>query len=242
MVKIPEYLFNQQCHSNKNKDQVSRGSDTPDKCVQVWSAHSSASSFTTQRVFEGIESFVIPECAGEDINLASQQADADQGEEEQEKEVSRESNFPDRTYPTSTGLLQEPDEENLNYSLLCICVFQTTSCEVGGSSDEEVITEAMREEIDSADEDSDSECDDVCTIPKFKLVPVLLLLKTKIRHGLTYTATSNFIDLIKLYLFTSFALVVVLILAFWFKTRHRGNVNLKLKMATVLTRLSSSFL
>ncbi|KAK3907787.1 ATP-dependent DNA helicase [Frankliniella fusca] len=66
--------------------------------------------------------------------------------------------------------------------------------EVEESSDEEVITEAMREESD--DEDPDSDCDDVCTIPKFKLVPVLLLLKTKIRHGLTYTATSNFIDLI----------------------------------------------
>ncbi|KAK3907788.1 Zinc finger protein 875 [Frankliniella fusca] len=85
--KIPEYLFNQQCHSNKSNDKVSRRSDTADKCGQVWSAHSSASSFTTQRVFEGIESFVIPECSGEDMNLASEQADADQGEEEQEKEV-----------------------------------------------------------------------------------------------------------------------------------------------------------
>ncbi|KAE8742562.1 hypothetical protein FOCC_FOCC011856, partial [Frankliniella occidentalis] len=100
------------------------------------------------------------ECAGEDINLASELADADQGEEEQEKEVSRESNFPDRTYPTSTGLLQEPDEENPNYSLLCIILTLMFLQEVEESIGEEVITEAMGEESDSDDEDPDTDCDD----------------------------------------------------------------------------------
>lgn len=61
-------------------------------------------------------------------------------------------------------------------------------------SDEEV----MVDDDDSDDPDSDIDGEETCCVPKCKLVPVLLLLKTKLRHGLTYSATTTFIDLINM--------------------------------------------
>ncbi|KAE8739418.1 hypothetical protein FOCC_FOCC015086, partial [Frankliniella occidentalis] len=110
---------------------------------------------------------------------------------------------------SDSSMLQGPDEQSSG-----ACPDSMLDEDI--HSDEEV----MVDDDDSDDPDSDIDGEDTCCVPKCKLVPVLLLLKTKLRHGLTYSATTTLIDLINIFVLAA-SLILVSLLMMLHKGRYK---------------------
>ncbi|KAK3919975.1 Chaperone protein DnaJ [Frankliniella fusca] len=126
------------------------------------------------------------------VNVGTVEAIEEEKEtEELEAQIQEEKeNEPQQEQATDSLTFQEQNEQSTG------AFYDSTLQELveDNISDEELTVD------DDESDDPDSEIDgqETCNIPKSKLVPVLLLLKTKLRHGLTYSATITLINLIQI--------------------------------------------